>query len=743
MGYLLALILIVSTSAELGPVSASEQKKMMDTPTYGEPIYAPGVKTNLILGRQWQQLLFEDFESGMPGSWTVIDNNSDGYFWTTGTTPDLHGDDPPNYGTAYAYYSDDDATGGAPAGNEELQTPSFYITIYDGLSLIYSMGFDQYDPPTGQVWARFFSGGSWGAWNTLVTYSTDTSFVDTLDLSSYLPADSVQVNFVYVDPTAGWGWAFGIDNVDLSAHLGGGGMYDIGVIALNSPPSLMKLDSAYQVISTMRNAGDSAMTFGVHTEITDLTGTTFYFQYDSNNIYLLPDSIIAVSFGNWTMTTPDDYIYQTYVTTPDSFAGNDTMQTTLQAHIDLMTAEIISPVGMVDLNTPIDVIAKFKNIGLSDRTADLHSDIVHNLANIFTKDSSGVFIAAGDSLEVNFGSVTFTATGSYTHTVYVSTPFDVDPSNDTLSESNYAFTTYDTLLSGWTDAPPTIDGSIDPVTEWANAGVYDVSDVLGIDPPANPPGSAILYIMNDSFNLYMAVDYIADATLTGYDQIGPYFDENNDGVWDTDSTEGNFWFFWDGVVDSIIYRSILDYTGTWSTPDADFQRTLVANQQYEVSIPLGDDATNKYYLNNSQLPDTFGFYLYVLDRTPDENGGLWPTQGCTWNDPATYGKLILSGWTVGIGEEEEKPSVYSLSLESPIIHSNGVEIRYTLPKRSDISIGVYDATGRMVYSLERKNVNPGWYKLNMNLDNDIPSGIYFVRMEAGAFKQVRKAIILR
>ncbi|MCK4421354.1 T9SS type A sorting domain-containing protein, partial [candidate division WOR-3 bacterium] len=524
---------------------------------------------------------------------------------------------------------------------------------------------------------------------------------------------------------------------------GGGGMYDIGVIALNSPPSLMKLDSAYQVISTMRNFGDSAMTFGVHTEITDLTGTTFYFQYDSNDIYLLPDSTIAVNFGNWTMTTPDDYIYQTYVTTPDSFAGNDTMQTTLQAHIDFMTAEIISPVGMVDLNTPIDVIAKFKNIGLSDRTADLHSDIVHNLANIFTKDSSGVFIAAGDSLEVNFGSVTFTATGSYTHTVYVSTPFDVDLSNDTLSESSYAFTTYDTLLSGWTDAPPTIDGSIDPVTEWANAGVYDVSDVMGIDPPANPPGSAILYIMNDSFNLYMAVDYIADATLTGYDQIGPYFDENNDGAWDTDSTEGNFWFFWDGVVDSIIYRSILDYTGTWPTPDADFQRTLVANQQYEVSIPLGDDATNKYYLNNSQLPDTFGFYLYVLDRTPDENGGLWPTQGCIWNDPSTYGKLILSGWTVGIGEEEEKPSVYSLSLESSIIHSNGVEIRYTLPKRSDLSIGVYDATGRMVYSLERKNVNPGWYKLNMNLDNDIPSGIYFIRMEAGAFKQVRKAIILR
>ena len=743
MGYLLALILIVSTSAELGPVSASEQKKMMDTPTYEKTIYAPGVKTNLILGRQWQLILFEDFESGMPGSWTVVDGNSDAAIWVVGTTGDLSSYTPPDYNTAYAYYSDDDAGSGSPqTPGEDLITPAMYVPSFDSLAVTFAYGWnnigssDEYG-----VFTRVHDGISWGLWTNQITYGSDASGWDTISIA--VSADSFQVMWRYWETASTWAWACGVDNIEVLGHLGGGGMYDIGVIALNSPPSLMKLDSAYQVISTMRNFGDSAMTFGVHTEITDLTGTTFYFQYDSNDIYLLPDSTIAVNFGNWTMTTPDDYIYQTYVTTPDSFAGNDTMQTTLQAHIDFMTADIISPVGLADLNTPIDVIAKFKNIGLSDRTADLHSDIVHNLANIFTKDSSGVFIAAGDSLEVNFGSVTFTATGSYTHTVYVSTPFDVDPSNDTLSESNYAFTTYDTLLSGWTDAPPTIDGSIDPVTEWANAGVYDVSDVLGIDPPANPPGSAILYIMNDSFNLYMAVDYIADATLTGYDQIGPYFDENNDGVWDTDSTEGNFWFFWDGVVDSIIYRSILDYTGTWSTPDADFQRTLVANQQYEVSIPLGDDATNKYYLNNSQLPDTFGFYLYVLDRTPDENGGLWPTQGCTWNDPATYGKLILSGWTVGIGEEEEKPSVYSLSLESPIIHSNGVEIRYTLPKRSDISIGVYDATGRMVYSLERKNVNPGWYKLNMNLDNDIPSGIYFVRMEAGAFKQVRKAIILR
>ena len=438
MGYLLVLILIVSTTAELGTVSTPEQKKMMDTPTYGEPIYAPGVKTNLILGRQWQQILFEDFESGsIPVGWTVLDGNSDGYMWQIYATSAWHTNAMPGDSGQYIAAYDDDAIGSNPATEEELIPPAFSSTIYDSVSFIYSFGYQNYAGyDTFAVRVRTHDGASWGLWSNLVLYHIDmgSGLWDTLDLSSYLPADSMQVEFNWWDHHAShYDWYVAVDNVELLGHLGGGGMFDIGVTALNSPPSLMKLDSIYQVISTMRNFGDSAMTFGVHTEITDLTGTTFYFQYDSSNIYLLPDSTIAVNFGNWTMTAPDDYIYQTYVTTPDSFSANDTMQTTLLAHIDFAADSIISPPLSCTKDVPYDVIARFANAGQNDTTVDLHSEISLNGSPIFSKDSLGVSIPAGTDITVNFGSVTFTDYGNFSHIVYTSSPFDIDPANDTLA----------------------------------------------------------------------------------------------------------------------------------------------------------------------------------------------------------------------------------------------------------------------------------------------------------------------
>ncbi|MEO0275692.1 MAG: hypothetical protein ABIM60_02765, partial [candidate division WOR-3 bacterium] len=77
----------------------------------------------------WIVTIFsENFELGIiPSGWTIIDGNNDGIKWTCGTTPDLTGHEPPYYGTAYAYYSDDDAGNGVINYNEELWTPKIKI----------------------------------------------------------------------------------------------------------------------------------------------------------------------------------------------------------------------------------------------------------------------------------------------------------------------------------------------------------------------------------------------------------------------------------------------------------------------------------------------------------------------------------------------------------------------------------------------------------------------------------------
>lgn len=163
----------------------------------------------------YDTLLQEDFESGIPGSWTVIDGNGDGYQWQSGTTGDLGSYTPPDYGSAYAFYSDDDAGSGIINYNEELISPAVYTAGYNVLELVYGYGFRVYQSGEKyRVKMRTFT-GSWSGWSDLVVYITSSSGTEAIDISAYLPADSVQFDWFYSDSTSSshYGWACGCDNV--------------------------------------------------------------------------------------------------------------------------------------------------------------------------------------------------------------------------------------------------------------------------------------------------------------------------------------------------------------------------------------------------------------------------------------------------------------------------------------------------------------------------------------------------
>ena len=161
-------------------------------------------------------LLFENFESGIPSGWTIVNSNNDNYFWTTGTTGDLGGYAPPNYGTRYAYYSDDDAGGSAPQSLEEgLVSPKIYVGgITSGLELVYGYGYRDYSSyDYYRVRMRRFVGGSWTSWVQLREYNTSSSGTETINLNTYLPCDSIQFEWYYTETSATWGWACAVDNI--------------------------------------------------------------------------------------------------------------------------------------------------------------------------------------------------------------------------------------------------------------------------------------------------------------------------------------------------------------------------------------------------------------------------------------------------------------------------------------------------------------------------------------------------
>jgi hypothetical protein len=161
-------------------------------------------------------ILKEDFESGnLPAGWSVVDGDGDGNTWYVTTTgkADLDGNEPPSAGSYYAYYSDDDMGSSHSTADEYLYSPARPIGNADSLFLQYGWGFRLYQ--TGeqlQTRVRFHNGTSWGSWNPVAAHSGSGSGNNSIDLSSNLPSDSIQVLWHY-DDGGNWGWATAVDNI--------------------------------------------------------------------------------------------------------------------------------------------------------------------------------------------------------------------------------------------------------------------------------------------------------------------------------------------------------------------------------------------------------------------------------------------------------------------------------------------------------------------------------------------------
>jgi hypothetical protein len=69
-------------------------------------------------------------------------------------------------------------------------------------------------------------------------------------------------------------------------------------------------------------------------------------------------------------------------------------------------------------------------------------------------------------------------------------------------------------------------------------------------------------------------------------------------------------------------------------------------------------------------------------------------------------------------------------------------IEFSLPKTEWVTLKVFNTLGQQVTSLVSEKLNPGIHKYQWQAKN-LPSGIYYCRLQAGEFEQVRKMILIR
>jgi hypothetical protein len=121
-------------------------------------------------------------------------------------------------------------------------------------------------------------------------------------------------------------------------------------------------------------------------------------------------------------------------------------------------------------------------------------------------------------------------------------------------------------------------------------------------------------------------------------------------------------------------------------------------------------------LNNS------GTYYYRLKQI-DNNGTF------KYNSPVEVNfKPLVKG--------------YYLEQNYPNPFNPGTTIAYSLPEASFVKLSVLNTLGQQVKIVEYIYKNAGNYKVTLNA-SDLNSGIYFYKIEAGQFSQIRKMILVK
>jgi hypothetical protein len=171
-----------------------------------------------------------------------------------------------------------------------------------------------------------------------------------------------------------------------------------------------------------------------------------------------------------------------------------------------------------------------------------------------------------------------------------------------------------------------------------------------------------------------------------------------------------------------------------------------------VITPPGTGSITMTFLNKTTntLQDKITTYPDSLRLKIKTTGGV-PSgsytvrvQGNGPNGTPVHERFInVSVGLVGITINSDVPDNFNLGQNYPNPFNPSTNIEFSIPKTSLVSLIVYDITGKEVKRiLNNVTYNAGKHKI-LFAGNELPSGIYFYKLYADGFSEMKKMILLK
>ncbi|HZW40196.1 MAG TPA: T9SS type A sorting domain-containing protein [Ignavibacteriaceae bacterium] len=166
----------------------------------------------------------------------------------------------------------------------------------------------------------------------------------------------------------------------------------------------------------------------------------------------------------------------------------------------------------------------------------------------------------------------------------------------------------------------------------------------------------------------------------------------------------------------------------WSTA------TELNNFGFDVEKSLDNKNWNKISFVNGNGTSTTIKHYSVIDKDVKSNKYYYRLKQIDNNGSFEYSKTI----EVNLA----KSLTFNLAQNYPNPFNPSTVIAFSVPTSENVKLTVYNSIGQAVKVLVNDYKEAGSYKVTFNA-SDIPTGIYFYKLESGSFSQMKKMILIK
>jgi len=163
-----------------------------------------------------------------------------------------------------------------------------------------------------------------------------------------------------------------------------------------------------------------------------------------------------------------------------------------------------------------------------------------------------------------------------------------------------------------------------------------------------------------------------------------------------------------------------------------------AKPRFRIEIFNDKAKEGRLFLGNTQA-DINGFFNLITTAYPP-----LPYVTATATDPDGNTSWFSKPMATEVQASSREPGgpTFLLRQNYPNPFNDGTTIKFTIPKRCRVSISLFDANGRCIEKILNDELPSGEHSLPLSV-GDLPSGVYFYKLESAGLVLSRKFIIVR